>query len=288
MIHKLSLPNTRYGHLMPPEDSVVIEGLIFSVADGITRDPSYNVNFKKKPLEKILENYPNPSGARFVADIFCAEFLKTVQKISDIKKGFLVANNAIARYNKKRIKIVDYLVNDYFGCTAAGGMIRGNRLHWGVIGDCGIAVYSRNGKLKFQSPNSVEIFEHYTKFGKIKFRWETPEGRKLVRSQYRNNLQQKINGICVSYGVLTGEKTAEAFMYFGKLKLTKGDLVIFYTDGFESTIKHNQFFKKIYYKSESLLEQSFVPFSLSLALKNYEKYGRERSLIAIIYETASS
>ena len=108
------------------------------------------------------------------------------------------------------------------------------------------------------------------------------EYRKIIRSEYRNNVKKIYNNKCVSYGALTGEKVATEFINFGEIKLNKGDLVVFYSDGFEATVKRKKFFQTIYQKDESLVDQYFIPYTLSLAKLDYHKFGRERTLIAII------
>ena len=72
-------------------------------------------------------------------------------------------------------------------------------------------------------------------------------------------------------------------MNFGELKLAKGDLIVFYSDGFEATVRHKYFFKTIYQPSDSLADQKFIPFSLSLAKQSPAEYGKERTLIAVVY-----
>lgn len=285
MMCRIILPNSLYGHLMPPEDASVFDGSVVAVGDGITRDPSYDMDFKKRGIEGVLKGYPNPSGARFAADIFCDVFVRdgrSVENPADIKKTFLKANAEIARLNRKSINEVDYLVDDYYGCAAAGIRITGNRMIWGVIADCGVKVWSKKGNPKFKTPNTMAIFEKKVAEGKIKFKWETKEGRRLVRSQYRNNPAQIIDGECVSYGALTGEKTSEPFILTGQHSVAKGDLVIVYSDGFEPLLERPDFFESVYDKSESVFEQKLVPYSLRYAKKDYEKYGKERSLVALI------
>ncbi|MFH1564298.1 MAG: PP2C family serine/threonine-protein phosphatase [bacterium] len=288
MIYKVSLPNLLYGHLMPPEDSMLVEGKIFCVADGITRDPTSPKDFTNLSIEESLKNYPSPSGARFAADIFCESFVKSLNKkvlsLNTVRNAFIFGNKQIAKLNKKSVKKVDYLVNDFFGCVASSGVIYNSRLFWAGICDCGIIVYNKNGKIKFQTPNWMKPFEEYEKLNlqKRDFNFAMPKYRKMIRSEYRNNAKKIVENKCVSYGALTGEKEAEMFMNFGEIGLSKGDLVVFYTDGFEATMQHKKFFKTIYHNTESLVEQAFVPFSLSLAKEDYNKFGKERTLIAVI------
>ena len=102
---------------MPPEDSMLIKERIFCVADGITRDPISPKDFTNLSTEESLNKYPNPSGARFAADIFCESFVKSLNKkvptIKAIRNAFIYGNKKINELNKKHIKKVDYLVNDF-------------------------------------------------------------------------------------------------------------------------------------------------------------------------------
>ncbi len=273
---------------MPPEDSMSVEGRIFCVADGITRDPISPKDFTNLSIEESLKKYPNPSGARFAADIFCELFIKSLNKkvpsLKTIRNAFIFGNKKIAELNKKHVKKVDYLVNDFFGCVASGGAVYKNKLYWGGICDCGIIIYDKNGKVKFQTPNWMKPFEDYENkhLRKKDFNWPMAKYRKMIRSEYRNNAKKIVNNKCVSYGALTGETAAKKFMNFGEIDLNKGDLIVFYSDGFESTVQHKKFFKMIYQKDKNLTDQHFIPYTLSLAKQDYHKFGRERTLIAII------
>lgn len=288
MIYKITQPSLLYGDLIPAEDSMMQIDNVFCVADGVTRDPKSPKDFSNKKPEEILKKYPNPSGAKLVADVFCKSFSKTVLRKSPtmelVKKAFIAANNNIAKINKKHIHNVDYLVNDFYGCVASGGVILGNKLYWGGISDCGIIVFDKNGKVKFQTENWMSDFVDYeNKYLKTRdFNWAKPKYRKMIRSEFRNNSTQIINEKLVSYGVLTGEKTATAFMNFGEVKLDKKDLIVFYTDGFEDTIKRKDFFKKIYSNTMVPASNSFLRYTSSLAKKDYHKFGRERTLISVI------
>lgn len=288
MIYKVFLPNILYGHLVPPEDSMIVEGKIFCVADGITRDQISSKDRANLSIETSLKEYSNPSGARLAADIFCESFVKSMKNktptLKTIRKAFVLGNKKIAGLNKEKIKKVDYLINDFFGCVASGGVIYKNKLFWGGICDCGIIVYDKHGKVKFQTPNWMKPFENHENkhLRKKDLDWSRSKYRKIIRSEYRNNAKKIANDECVSYGALTGEKEAEKFMNFGEAKLSKGDLIIFYSDGFEYTVQHKRFFKTIYQKTKSLADQSFIPYALSLAKQNSHKFGKERTLIAVI------
>ena len=288
MIYKVSLPSILHGHLMPAEDSMLVEGRVFCVADGVTRDPISPKNITDLSTEDLLKKYPNPSGSRLAADLFCESFIKFLNKkiptLKTIKNAFIYGNEKITELNKKNPSNIDYLVNDFFSCVASGGVIYNNKLYWGGICDCGIIIYDKQGKIKFQTPNWMKSFEKYEKkkLHKPDFNFSQAKYRKMVRSKYRNNVKMIVNNECVSYGALTGEKEAEQFMKFGEIYLDKGDLIVFYTDGFENTILHNRFFITIYQKTINLMEKHFIPYSLTLASQDYHKFGRERTLIAIV------
>ena len=165
MLYKASLPNDLYGHLMPPEDSMIVGGRIFCVTDGITRDPISPKNFINLSIEDSVKKYPNPSGARYASDIFCKSFVKSLNKkipsLKTIKNAFVYGNKKAGELNKKYIKKADYLANDFFGYVAIGGVIYKNKLFWSGICDYGIIIYDKNGKIKFQTPNWMKPFENF-------------------------------------------------------------------------------------------------------------------------------
>lgn len=286
VVYNLSLPNSRYGHLMPPEDALAMAEGVYVVADGITRDPLGIKDFTGYTWEELLATYPQTSGAAIAAEVFCRRFVKAIgeQPISQegVRRSFVAGNNAIRLLNDQRVAKVDYLINDYCACVAAGGVIDAGQLLWGCIGDSGVAIYTRGGQLKFISPNGVADFANFAP--QIGFDWNKPAGRKLIRSRYRNNPNVIENGICVSYGALTGEKPAEHFMDFGTEDLEKGDLVVFFSDGFAPMLNDPEFFTRLYQRSPDHVDSMLLPYLDGLAIQDPELYGKERSLISILYE----
>jgi len=281
MVFTTSLPHIELGQLLPPEDSFKYRGNVFAVADGITRDPGGTVNWLGKDRKKLLKKYPNPSGARWAADLFCQTILREhPQTLSALKQTFVLANRAIARLNHRHIEQVDYLINDFFACTAAAVIKRGATLHWGVIGDCGVTVFDRHGKQKFITPDSVATFRKFiNRSPQGDNRWAMPERRVLIRQQFRNNPQQIRNDHLVAYGALTGEPNAEPFMYFGSHKVAKGDLVVVYSDGFFDLLNLKTPPKLL---ADLNTPQSFLDYDLKLARRNPDKYGHERTLISFL------
>ncbi len=212
----------------PEEDSFDYDlngkKIIVAVADGITRD---SVNGK----------YPNPSPAKIAADLFVKSFISEAKRKNSIEKSIKNSNNKIAKLNSS-LK-VDYLANDYWACVGVGGVITNSKLEYGFIADCGVCVFSENGKLKFRTPNEGpnsrgSIDEDIRKKYKTSFTEE--KGRKIIRSKYRNNIDEKL-----SYGAFTGEKSALGFLRTGDFDLSKGDYIVFYSDGFIPIIYSKEF-----------------------------------------------
>lgn len=259
----------------PQEDSFKHTDNLFVVADGITRDPINSKDFSTLTFETFFDNYPNPSPARTAADNFVDSVLSSFS--GDLKEVYYLSNSSIKELNEARNPIPDFLENDYWACVAATAYINENKLYWSVIGDCRVKVFDKDNKVKFESPNSVEIFEKYF-FSKdnprfANFDWKKPEDRILIRKEFRNNPKQIVNNKCVSYGAITGERDALDFMHFGELELDSGDLVLVYSDGFEKIVND---FKLIDLTKEEL-EKLFI----EKGKEDYSKYGHERTLIMI-------
>jgi len=219
---------------------------IIAVADGITRDPidlpnlpDYNTIIGE--VELAIE-YPIPSPARKAADLFCDSFLNYAKKskpsMGTIKNSMLYSNKKIKQLNKN--KKIDYLENDFAACVASAGIVSANILYYGFITDCGVAIFSRKGKLKFitksEGPNpkiGKEIAKESEKYG---LGWKDPRWRARTRSHYRNNTKEPL-----AYGALTGEETAKYYIGIGKKELLPRDYVVFYSDGFLPIIASKKF-----------------------------------------------
>lgn len=277
---QITIPDSKYGHTKPGEDSFMVKDNVFAVADGITRDPLKPLDFSGISIEELSKNYPNPSPAKMAADTFCQSVTEYLGGHDLINEAFVFANDKIFELNKTYNPKPDYLVNDFYACVASAGIIKENQLHWGCVGDSGVAVFDANGNIKFQSPDGLKNFfayihQHSGDFNK-------PERRKFIRSQFRNNREMIKDGKVVGYGALTGEAEAEFFFQFGKVDLEPNDLIVFYSDGFADTLKEPSF-------NDALLKSFddknvLIDFDSALAAKDYKKFGHERSLIAVLFE----
>lgn len=235
-IIKFTLHNPKYNSFnLPTEDSFKVrtdkDYGIFVVADGITRDPNkikkIVIDFSNKELaKKISKNYPRPSPAKIAADLFCKSFVKYYNNSFDIFELFKKANDKIRLLNKKKNKKQDYLGNDFWACVASGAILSNNRLYWGFISDCGLAVFDESGKLKFRTNNEGPSKQIDALLKKRGTSFAFQKGRRLARKFYRNNPAESF-----SYGAITGEQKSLYYVRTGEIKVNCGDYIIFFSDG---------------------------------------------------------
>lgn len=83
------------------------------------------------------------------------------------------------------------------------------------------------------------------------------------------------DGKCVSYGAITGEKDATAFIRTGTFKLSKGDFVVVYSDGFNNFLQNDCFIRNLL----NFDKRKFENYINKLSQSNYEKYGKEKTLV---------
>lgn len=225
---------------IPLEDQFYFTQDTMVVADGITRDSIGCPNLNEVSREYILQNYPNPSPATKAAEVVCKTFQQN-NDLQDLEKIMLLANANIAKLNENLV--CDYLENDYAACVAASAHIENDILHYSYICDCGVIVWDKNGNIRFQTSDDKALVDPY--LAKKPYPWYMPEGRVIVRRDFRNNLNNIIDGKCVSYGAFTGEKTAEAFVKTGYIKLEKGDTIAVFSDGFTPLFELPDFFENL-------------------------------------------
>ncbi len=204
---------------------------IACAADGVRRDfndgTAVAMNLKSilKNVVKFLNlEYPFPSRAREIADICAVAFQK--------EKSFEGVNPYLLNHNQIKDDLIftDYLADDIPGCTAAGACrLKKGGLYWTSINAPGVAIISKKGKLKFKTEDDGEhSFEKNPALEEILKQhggFNSQEGRRLVRSQYRNTNKE------IAYGALTGEPEALNFVHQGYRKIRAGDVVLLFTDG---------------------------------------------------------
>lgn len=259
----------------PQEDYLLISEKypIFVVADGVTLELDKN------------DNYPNPSGAGEVAKIFCKEVVRLCEKKynefseSDIINVFKEANNAVGGYNKEQGRIkekINFLDFDLFAATGAFVLIKNKTVYWASICDSYVMHFNNKKSLVFQSP---ECWQNAEK--NLPSNWKNiglDEREKIIRKVYRNGINEK-NEI-IGYGVITGEETAIRYLNYGKFNVNNGNIVAVLTDGFENYIILPEFLS-LFGQDWSNIESRVRQFTDIKSKENPEKFGHERSLIAI-------
>jgi hypothetical protein len=224
------------GKNRPIEDAYLVDdkNSVFAVADGVTRD-----------VDPKTREYPRPSPAKIAADIFCSEFVYSLnhdpenKSKKDIRKAFEFANKSIDGWNKSCMPNPNYLDRDFAGCVAAGAIIRGNVLNFSYICDCGVAIVNSNGQIttrtKDEGPAVLDRVIWATDIMQGE-KWENASARKKIRSLFRNK------PLCpYGFGVLTGESNAINYVRTLKVNLARGDTIFLYTDGLEPILTQKRF-----------------------------------------------
>lgn len=241
------------------------------VADGITRDPIGISDLSTCSPKDFLERYPRPSGAELAAKLICETFSKTNGSLMD---KLIKCNENVRELNNKYILKCDYLENDYYGAVASCVSIENNVLNYAYICDCGIIVYDRLGNVKFQTEDDKELYSD-PYINKIGIHWNLPESRVIVRRDYRNNLSNIQDDKCVSYGAITGEKSAIEFIRTGQFELSEGDIIVVYSDGFATLLHEEEFISQII----SFEKLEFERYIENKSKIDYQKYGKEKTLV---------
>ena len=272
LVYKNTFDNIKTSNCdFPVEDQFYASENEAIVADGITRDPIGISNLSTCSQSEFLRRYPRPSGAELAAKEICDTFSNTT---GILKNRLIKCNNSVKKLNNIYISNCDYLENDYFGAVASCVSIKGNIVTYAYICDCGVTIYDNSGNIKFQTENDKELYSDPF-INKIGIPWYLPEARVIVRRDYRNNLNNVKNGICVSYGAITGEDSAISFIKSGQIELSTGDMVLIYSDGLTKFLCDNEFISQIINFEKTKFENYIEMKSRS----DYEKYGKEKTIV---------
>ena len=265
----------KYDKNFPREDQYFADEKVAVIADGITRDP-VGIDFEQaaKNFQEAVKHYPRPSGAMLAAKEVTTTFENDFN--GNLKETMVLANENIRKLNEKYAIKCDYLQNDYYGTVASAIFIENHILHYSYICDCGVLVYDKAGNKIFQTEDELEKITRPF-LNKMPYPWTDDRSRVITRRDYRNNLKMICDGQCVSYGALTGEKSAEFFIREGTFPLHDGDIVIVYSDGFFHFFDHPEFIQLILHFDLS----SFEKFVNQKSLENYSLYGKEKTLIIV-------
>lgn len=275
IIYSKTFENNRLiGKDFPVEDVYYASNNEAIVADGITRDPKEMLDQSKYSAEELIKGYPRPSGAELASKEICETF-KNNPDISLLDR-LVKANENVKKLNDKYIRECNYLDNDYYGAVASCVCISEDILYWAYICDCGVIVYDKNGNIKFQTPDDKEIYSD-PYINKSDIPWTKPERRQFVRKEFRNNPNNIVDGKCVSYGAITGEKEAISFIRTGELKLDEDDIVCVYSDGFHNYLNIKEFINYII----NFNEEEFINYVEAKSKEDYSKYGSEKTIVIL-------
>jgi len=248
---------------------------IFAVGDGVTL------------IQYLLEKkeYPNPSPAGEVAKIFCDSVIREAEcryknfSENNTLEVFEYANGTVRKYNEKNGRTndsVDYWWNDFYASTGAFVVIKENWVYWASICDSYVLHFDGNGMCKFKSPECNSFEEAAAP------QYDRALNDPIAKAQY--TWRYKRNGINaerkkVGYGVITGELNANLYLAKGGFKVESGDLILVITDGFEKYIEIPEFISIL--NKSNFSEEEFVKFTAGKVEEDPNKFGHERTIIAI-------
>lgn len=204
------------------------------------------LDFKK--LVESNTKYPNPSPCGEVAKIFCEAVIKGARnnyKLFDAEKSKKV-------FKEANNKVGQY--NKKIGKSDISGNITG------FYAATGAFVVIKDNKAYWTSICDAFV-AHFDKEMNVKF----------ISS-----------GLCTPYAVINGEDKMTEHLESGVLGLEKGDCIFVFTDGFEHYVK-NPDFLVLFNEWGGELKYRIATFSKDMNDRDPEKYGHERSLIAISF-----
>ena len=202
---------------------------ILAVADGVT-----------------LSDYTGliaPFGPKIIADIFCQESVKYVEKHFEELSGqtllssYLAANQEVRKYNDSQGKI--------YSTVAALVAIKNRKVFGSRLTDCGFALI-RKGELVFKTP------EFWT--------WLKKSDRQ-------------------GYGIINGQIDPTPYVDVYELEAEPGDLLLVFSDGFENHFSVPEFVGLFEGSDLEILETKIREIDRELAGSDEEKYGHERTLV---------
>jgi hypothetical protein len=187
---------------IPMEDSYAFGDASIAVARGIPKgfSNSYSEDSSILSALKFLFTYERPSPSRNIAEMFTLQFPSLARGITDesgiIKIFDKINSEAIRGFNLPYFQNADSPDNKIPGCFACGAVLNDSQLIYGQIGNSGLAVIGKEGKVRFATT--------------------TEEPNK--------------------YHVLNGSKQSLEYVRTGTVDLASGDLVLTYTNPFGSAM----------------------------------------------------
>lgn len=237
---------------------------VFVVADGITR-------------RGFSGAYPNPSPAAAAATVAAIAIGRTLAgqfakvALIGVRNAFERGNTAVQTINQ-RLGLWDdhnWWDRDLAGTVAACLVVQPSRFLYGFIGDCGVAHFSAVGDLLWHTPDQVTPVTKYSPAIE-----EIGQKRRFItiRRDYRNRPQ----ATHPTFGVLSGEKEALAYVQVGKRTYQAGEVLAVYSDGAAPFVINDAAFGQLLAAGERDAIQDYV------ALRSTsEQHSDEKTLIVV-------
>lgn len=210
----------------PNEDAFAVhldaEGAVLVVADGVTRS------------RDAAGRYPDPSGAALAARLAARELaaaLAAGDGTPDLAAAFARANRAIDRANRAHgvWARLDYGAHDLWGVVATAVAVRAGIAHWGHLGDTALLHLPAAGGLISRARDQVAAASAWL---------DALPAAELAaaggRDPYARRHLRNHPGLAHSYGVLTGEEAALAYVETGSFALAPDDRLGLLSDGLGS------------------------------------------------------
>lgn len=204
------------------------------------------LNFMK--LIESKTKYPDPSPAGDVAKIFCEAVVKSVKE----KYDAFSQGNIIDVFREANNEVGRY--NKKIGKSDISGNPTG--------------FYSATGSFVVIRDNKVY--------------WASICDSFIAHFDKKMDLKFLSTGSCRPYAVINGEEEMTQHLQSGVLNLEIDDRIFVFTDGFENYVK-NQDFLNLFLEWDENVKERVAKFSEKMNLENPEKYGHERSLIALLF-----
>lgn len=202
------------------------DDLLLAVGDGVTRHPQGAV-------------YPDPSPATRAAEAFCRA-ARDVSYHDPLRTVFARANRAIAGLNEVLgLGAAQGAHADLAGTVGAIARCQGNVLEWAYIADSGVAVVGCSGGVEWETPDDLAPLRRrrFSEFEKL----TRAERHVAIRDRFRNRVAPSAEG----FGVLTGEPEALGYVRTGARRLSGGEVVLVFSDGFRPFLRDRRVWGRI-------------------------------------------
>jgi hypothetical protein len=243
---------------------------VFVVTDGVTRTPDKGV-------------YPNPSPASEASGIAAkAIYEHLIQHHpfeNTVQDAFSHANRRIQELNEKLgfWKNTDYYYRDYAGAVAAALVLTEKLAFVGFMADCGVGHLPRQGSDPWFTPDQVQPVRRYfppePKDANPARLAEKQRLRQIkIRSRFRNCPRDRSQ----TYGVLTGEREAMAYVETFRRPYEPGDVWLVFSDGIRALVEGSADFRR-------LLSRGRIGAELDAFVKQLpsEQYPDDKTLMII-------